>query len=189
MTVSQKYLCVRNLKTLDGARTEILARKTDSSGKEWVIERLGGMSGEVFGRDVKVIDGQGGTLIPALTDLCSYPDRARTAGGLKEESTLAAKSGFSRIVEFDPPTGQSGKESFLRRAFAAHCRIPFLQRLPENPEEGIKWLTRSAEGGDARRAELQQHYLHHRCRGGCARLYRGEYRYLDFHGPGGREGH
>lgn len=132
MSVGKRFLCVRNLHTLSGRGTGLIAERT---GTDYVICHIGSLSGKTFGADAQIVDGEGGVLVPAFVDLHGFPDRERTAPALREASARAAENGYAAIADADPPVGAQRLESRDKRAASARCRLLPIAPLPDSPEE------------------------------------------------------
>ncbi len=143
--MTKKLLCVRNLRSLDGEGIGLVAEKTEEYGNKWHISRIGTPGDLRFGKEARLIDGEGDILVPAFWDLYGFPDCQRTAGALKEETGAAARSGFGWVSECDPPGSDRARSAFHQRISGAHCNLTPIEPLPDTPEE----IAGAAERGAA----------------------------------------
>lgn len=133
MNSRTELLCVRNLRTVDGRSTGIVIEKNETNGNSFTVRHIGSVSGERFGKNARVIDGEGGVLAPAFFDLHGFPDRHRTVSAWKSQTEAAARGGFGWIVELNPPSGEAAKRAWLARAAEGMSKALSVESIPRDP--------------------------------------------------------
>jgi len=120
-------LYVGNLRAPEGGASGVLIERDQGIRR---VRHVGALPARALPPDTTRLDGGGGVLIPALTDMGGFPDRFRRRESLRAEQAEAVACGYGSLVELNPPEGAAGMNEMLRRSEGGQGRLIPIAALP-----------------------------------------------------------